>query len=225
MWFKGLLGFYLQTFRILPRWLKPNFDYLLQPYCADETDRNDGVYGNSLKTALRCSWWNYNWLDKNARSPRNALYISWHTQKHDNQLASWGISRFRHTYTIGEAPANCILYQTNLSQLTLGLNFFWGRDKMEQEAWAVPTKVFRKESASCIPWQYTRCCNHVLNLVVHGTSQRPSIRNALWIMLLSICAYISRSALRAAGLREFVHMETLTSRRKSNLYLCAKLAG
>jgi len=65
---------------------------------------------------------------------------------------------------------------------------------------------------------YTPCCSPVLNLVVSGASQLPSIRNAL-STVGSVCMFISRSAQRAAILRKFG--QTGTRRKSKFILLCA----
>ena len=129
----------------------------------------------------------------------------------------------RLTLTTGEAPADCVLL-TNLSQLVLDLNILRGKDAMEPATWAVHTEVCRQEYACCIHCAiYTYCCSHVLNLVVSGASQLPSIPNAMGAVAsvrvyFAICAACSYSA----KVRPNEHRHLV---EKAKLYLCKNSLG
>ena len=119
------------------------------------------------------------------------------------------------TSTTGEALADCIL--TNLSRLGLDLNFLRGQGYDGASNMSGAYRGVQARVRVLYPLAiYTHCCSHVLNLAVSGASQLPSIRNAMGTVA-SVCVFISRSAQRAAILRNFVQMGTATSSRKSKL--------
>ena len=87
------------------------------------------------------------------------------------------------TSTTGAAIADCILNKFVVIRIWLKL-FSGGKDAMEPAPLAWPTEMCRQKCTCCIPWQYTHCCRHVLNVVVSG-----ALSQALVVLLRDMCSY------------------------------------